>query len=93
MHVDEFWEADNYWSQYFFQKTIWIYVDEYRAELTGDEDYIRILIHSGENSGWLFSRPLSERKRVYDVLAKITTPVSEKQLQSLGFVTWQDNYI
>ncbi|MFT5693331.1 MAG: hypothetical protein ACI92E_002668 [Oceanicoccus sp.] len=93
VHIDEFWDADRHWVNYFFQQKIWVYVDEYRAELTGDEDYSRIVIHAGEDQGWLFSRPLSKRNVVHDILCNIFTPVSEQQLETLGFVRWTDHYI
>ncbi len=89
VHIDEFWEADNHWSHYYFNNTIWIYVDEYRAELTGDADYARIIIHSGNNRGWIFSRRLHEKSIVLNVLSEIDIPVSEKQLKGLGFNIWQ----
>ena len=38
IHVDEFWEADEYWNHYFISSSVWVYADEYRAELPGDED-------------------------------------------------------
>lgn len=93
VQVDEFWDADRHWLNYFFQQKIWIYADEYRAELTGDEDYSRIVIHAGDDRGWLFSRPLSRRQIVHDTLCRILTPVSERQLETLGFVRWVGNYI
>jgi hypothetical protein len=91
VHIDELWDADDLWPQYFIQQSVWIYSDEYRAELTGDEDYIRIVIHSGTNQGWLFSRRLEDKKTVEKVLNKITIPISEKQLKDLGFVIWKGN--
>ena len=90
VHVDEFWEADESWLRYFFQQKVWVYVNEYRAELTGDEDYSRILIHSGQDEGWLFSRSLKDRNSVHETLQQIEVPVSEKQLEALGFVSWKE---
>jgi len=93
VYVDELWDADSDWLHYFFQQKIWVYVDEYRADLTGDEDYSRIVIHSGHDQGWLFSRPLNKKSVVHSTLFDIHTPVSERQLETLGFVRWKDNYI
>jgi hypothetical protein len=98
VHVDELWKADACWTDYFFEQKVWVYVDEYRAELIGDEDYSRIIIHSGEDKagqdqGWLFSRPLEQKNIVHEVLKKIRTPVSEQQLEALGFVGWKGDYI
>ena len=93
VHLDEFWAADELWEGYFLDKKIWVYVDEYRGGLPGDMDYSRIVIHGGENKGWLYSRRLAEQIEVHAVLDKIRVPVSESQLQSLGFIPWKDSYI
>jgi hypothetical protein len=93
VEIDEFWPADEHWPQTFFEQSIWVYVDEYRAELTGDEDYSRIIIHSSADKGWLYSRGLSDKQGVLEVLNKITTPVSQAQLKNLGFVAWKGSYI
>lgn len=93
VHVDEFWEADDQWSDYYFKQCVWVFVDEYRAELAGDEDYARIIIHAGNNRGWIFRRPLSERSFVFSMISRIVIPVSEQQLEQLGFITWQDDYL
>ncbi len=93
VHVDALWEADGAWPHYFLEQQVWIFVDEYRAELSGDEDYSRILIHSGEDEGWLFSRPLTEKPEVDATLDKIKLPVSELQLKALGFTAWKGQYI
>ncbi len=93
VHIDELWAADSAWPQYFLQQSVWVYADEYRAELTGDEDYMRIIIHSGENQGWIFNRRLKEQAKVHEVLKKIAIPVSEQQLENLGFAMWKDDYI
>ncbi|MFT5578381.1 MAG: hypothetical protein ACI9WS_001135 [Paraglaciecola psychrophila] len=93
VQLDEFWAADKHWPQYFFQQKIWVYADEYRAELDGDEDYSRIVIHGGLDRGWLFTRPLRCKSTVAATLQKIVVPVSQRQLQQLGFVRWHDEYI
>jgi len=93
VHLDELWDADRHWPQYFYQHKVWVFADEYRAELTGDEDYSRIVIHGGDDHGWLFSRPLLCKFLVAATLSKIVLPVSERQLQQLGFVRWQGDYI
>ncbi len=93
VHFDEFVEADASWESYFFAATVWILVDEYRAELDGDEDYSRILVHAGDDEGWLYSRRLSEKKKVHDTFKKMAVPVSEQQLRTLGFVRWAGEYI
>ncbi|MEH6593745.1 MAG: hypothetical protein V7746_25985 [Halioglobus sp.] len=91
VHIDEFWEADDRWNQYYFRKKVWVYFDEYRAELPGDETYSRIIIRSAEDEGWLFSRSLCEKSIVQKTVAKITQPVSEQQLKELGFSAWRTN--
>lgn len=91
--VDELREADEHWDSYFISNKVWIYADEYRAELTGDEDYSRIIIHSDANEGWLYSRRLEDKQQVQATLAAIEIPVSEQQLQALGFIKWKDAYI
>lgn len=93
VYLDEFWEADDRWPHYFIDNKVWMFVDEYRAELTGDEDYSRIIVHSGGDKGWLYSRTLSEKPLVIRTLDKISRPVSEKQLETLGFSPWSDFYI
>ena len=93
IHVDEFWEADKYWNHYFIGSSVWIYADEYRAELPGDEDYSRIVIHGGKDGGWIYSRRLRHRQKVQKTLKAIQRPVSEMQLAELGFETWQSSYL
>ncbi len=88
VHLDEFWPADENWPSYYLSSLVWIYFDEYGAELIGDEDYCRIIINSGNDSGWVYRRPIAER---YDVLSKLEAvkiPISEDQLFSLGFIRW-----
>jgi hypothetical protein len=93
VHVDEFWPADKGWPHYYFRHQVWVFADEYRAELAGDQSYSRIVIHAGDNSGWLFSRPLAERDQVKRVLSEIQRPVSWRQLAALGFERWQGEFI
>lgn len=93
VHVDEFWDADKHWQSYFIAQQLWIYVDEYRAELTGDQDYSRIIVHSAPERGWVFKRQLSEKTIVESVLGEIVVPVSELQLEKLGFVQWRGTCI
>lgn len=93
MHVDELWNADVYWPNYFLKKKVWVYADDYRAELTGDQDYSRIIIQAGNNEGWIFHRRLKDKHLVHNTLKQISLPVSEKQLLRLGFDRWQENYL
>lgn len=93
VYFDGFVDADASWGSYFLAATVWILVDEYRAELDGDEDYSRILVHAGDDQGWLYSRSLTERKKVLDTFKKVAVPVSEQQLRTLGFVPWAGEYI
>lgn len=93
VHIDELWEADEHWPDYYFENKVWIYADEYNAELIGDEDYSRIIVHSSNETGWLFSRPLKDKKTVEQTLKTIQIPVSEQQLEKIGFVPWKDFYI
>jgi hypothetical protein len=44
VHIDELWEADLEWPDYFLADMLWIFADEYRPGLIGDEDYCRIII-------------------------------------------------
>ena len=93
VHLDEFQVADDLWKSYFLGKKIWIFVDEYRGVLPGDLDYSRIVIHRGDDKGWLYSRRLEEQREVHGVLEKIIVPVSEAQLKALGFIQWEGGYI
>lgn len=93
VHVDDLWEADDQWSQYFIAQKVWVYVDEYRAELAGDQDYSRIIVHAASEQGWMFKRPLKDKAAVEAVLKKITRPVSQSQLVQLGFTQWQGTSI
>lgn len=86
VHIDEFWDADEHWPRYFLAQKVWVFVDEYRAELTGDEDYSRICIHADNTHQWQYIRPLSSKQQVHQILSQIKQPVSEDQLQNLGFV-------
>jgi hypothetical protein len=83
--VDEFREADEHWAQYFIGNKVWLFMDEYRAELAGDEDYIRIIVFSSADEGWQFSRRLDERERVHSILHSLKSPIAENQLVALGF--------
>jgi hypothetical protein len=93
VHVDEFWEADEHWPRYYIGNKVWVFADEYRAELAGDEDYSRIIIHSNHDTGWLFSRRLKDKSTVEQALQAIQLPVSEQQLEAIGFTRWTDFYI
>lgn len=92
VHVDEFWEGDPNWSSYFIGSKLWVYCDEYRAELIGDQDYCRIVVHQGNSTGLIYKRRLAERTQVEAVLAAIEQPVSRQQLVELGFACWQESY-
>lgn len=92
VHMDELWEADSEWPSYFIADKVWVYADEYRAELTGDEDYSRILVHANSEEGWQFRRPLAQKQSVAAVLDAIDRPVSQQQLARLGFSRWQGDY-
>lgn len=93
VHIDELWEADENWPEYYIDNKVWVYADEYAAEIIGDEDYSRIIIHSGHDKGWIFSRKLEDKNMVKQVLQTISIPVSEQQLENLEFSTWKDSYI
>ena len=93
IYVDEFWEADEYWSRHFIGGKVWVYADEYRAELPGDEHYSRIVIHGGNDGGWIYSRRLDDKQEVQKTLLAIDRPVSELQLAQLGFKPWQSTYL
>lgn len=93
VHIDEFWPADAGWESYFVDHKVWVFVDDYRAEIIGDEDYSRIIIHAGNNTGWIFHRRLKDKANVHDTLSVINIPVSEKQLGNLGFTRWQESYL
>lgn len=92
VHVDEFWNADDHWPSYFLGNTVWVYYDEYNPGLIGDEDYCRILVHTSENSGLIYKRPLSDKPELDALLQEIERPVSEQQLVNLGFRWWQGRY-
>jgi hypothetical protein len=93
VQLDELWMADPHWPDYFLADKLWIFVDEYRPGLIGDEDYCRIVIHAGNNWGWLYTRRLANKADVSKTLSLITQPISQTQLQTLGFVPWHNEYI
>ena len=93
VQIDEFWEADDNWPAYYIDNKVWVYADQYAAEIIGDEDYSRIVIHSGHDKGWLYSRSLEDKHTVQQVLQAIKIPVSEQQLVDIGFIRWKDSYI
>lgn len=93
VHVDELWEADEAWRSHFIEGLVWVFSDEYRAELSGDESYSRIIIHAGDNEGWLYIRPLAEKMEVANILSALVRPVSEKQLSQIGFTRWEQGDI
>ena len=92
VHLDELWEAGTDWPRYFINKKVWVYYDEYNAELIGDEDYCRIIVHSGNTDGLIVKRPLSDRVVLDEILERIQRPVSERQLVDLGFRWWRGDY-
>ena len=92
VHIDELWQADRRWPSYFIGRQVWVYADEYHAELPGDEDYCRILIHAGPGAGWQYRRSLADKRKVAAVLAAIRQPVSQQQLGDLGFSRWDGDY-
>lgn len=93
VYLDELWPADESWSHYYLEDQVWVYLDEYRAELMGDEDYCRIIINAGNDCGWIYKRRNLEKTKVLEVLQKIHRPVSEGQLENIGFVRWSDSHI
>ena len=93
VQIDEFWEADENWPEYYIDHKVWVYADEYAAEIIGDEDYSRIIIHSSHDKGWLYSRKREDKNTVQQALHAIKIPVSEKQLVDIGFIRWKDSYI
>ncbi len=36
VHIDEFWEADAHWPTYYIGNKVWVFADEYHADLSGD---------------------------------------------------------
>jgi hypothetical protein len=92
VHVDAFWRADSHWPSYFIGDTVWVYYDEYNPGLIGDEDYCRIIVHSGNTAGLIYKRPLAERPALDKLLEKIQRPLSERQLVELGFKWWFGSY-
>lgn len=93
VHIDEFWPADEDWPHHYLDGQVWIYLDEYRAELTGDQDYCRIIINAGNDYGWIYQRRRKEKNSVLEVLGKIDRPVSEAQLENVGFIRWREGHI
>ena len=90
--MDEFREAGDDWPSTFIGDKLWLFCDEYRAELTGDQDYCRIVVHAGNDSGMIYRRPLAERENVREILELIDQPVDRRQLLELGFSSWRDSY-
>lgn len=88
VYIDELWEADKYWPHYFIGSQVWIYADEYRAELDGDEDYSRIIINQGSERGWIYKRRLADKPQVIFILKNVERPISQAQLKTLGFIQW-----
>lgn len=86
VHIDELWDADSHWSHYFHAQKVWVYVDEYRAELIGDQDYSRICVQADDQYHWQLSKPLAQKSDIEKTITKINRPVSERQLKQLGFV-------
>lgn len=91
--IDDFWDADEAWDEYYLNQSVWVFMDEYHATLAGDEDYCRIIVYSSSDRGWKYSRRLKEREHVHAVSEAIKKPVSEKNLMALGFEPWSGAYI
>lgn len=89
VHLDELVDADEYWESYFIGQSVWVYSDEYRAELPGDRNYCRIVVTAGNDQGWQYERSLTNRQQVLDTLGCLVAPLSESQLQALEFTRWQ----
>ncbi|WP_299770671.1 hypothetical protein [uncultured Pseudoteredinibacter sp.] len=85
VHIDEMWDADPSWESYFLKTSVWVYADTFRAELAGDSDYARIVIQGGDDLIWIYSVPLNQSQRLFEVLDKIEKPVKQGQLELLGF--------
>lgn len=88
VHLDEFWPADDSLPHHYIHHHVWVYMDEYRAELAGDQAYCRIIVNIGQDCGWIYQLPLEHKEKVIEVSAKIHKPVSEMQLENLGFSRW-----
>lgn len=89
VHKDDLVDADDYWASYFIGQSVWVYADEYRAELPGDRNYCRIVVTAGNDQGWQYERSLADKQQVLDTLASLVAPLSECQLQALEFTRWQ----
>ena len=92
VHVDGLWPADSDWASYYIGSKVWVFADEYHADLVGDEYYSRIIIYAGNGEGWIYHRRLTDKANVQKTLSKIQVPVSEKQLEMLGFTRWQEEF-
>jgi|TARA_R110000772_G_C13306656_1_gene439430 hypothetical protein len=91
--MDQLVDADNHWNSYFVDQSVWVYADEYRAELPGDRDYCRIIVTAGDSQGWYYERSLSERQQVLETLESLQWPLSEHQLGRLNFRRWRGESI
>lgn len=85
VQLDEMWDGAPDWESYFLHTSVWVYADTFRAELAGDNDYARIVIHGGDGINWIYSVPLAQSHRLNNVLGEIEKPVKQSQLEILGF--------
>ena len=88
VHMDELVAADEDWPSYFIGRSVWVYADEYRAELPGDRNYCRIIITAGGDQGWYYQRPLQDRDEVLGTLDSLNDPLSVRHLKTLNFTSW-----
>lgn len=92
VHFDGLVEGDSQWDNYFIGTQHWMFYDEYRAELPGDQDYCRIIVHTRNDQGLVLLRPLREKRQVERVFSEISKPISKCQLLALGFTAWTGGY-
>ena len=88
VYIDELREADDSWPNYFLGNQVWVFFDSYDAKLAGDIPYSRIVISCDDETGWILQKCCAELAELEKVAAQITTPISQTQLQALGFVKW-----
>lgn len=88
VYIDELREADSSWPSYFLGNKVWVFFDSYNAQLAGDIPYSRIVVSCDNETGWILQKAWTDLAELEEIAKQISSPISQKQLQQLGFVHW-----
>lgn len=89
--LDEFQKALGDWPESYPGSKVWINIHEYKATLTGDASYLRLLISGAHDCNLVWQTAPEAGHVLKKVMASITHPLSFESLKAQGFQYYEDN--